>query len=136
MPNSEFFFFRMCVTLPELTLELMLRCIGEKLPSYDLPPDLEKARAVLLDQAATETEMTEQMEIVNSRSRRPAMWKEYYRIVYYMLSWRLGLHDARIVLNLQHKMRVQMRRTGVPNPRAALMRYLREIFPVEKWEQT
>lgn len=136
MPNSIFFFFRMCVTRPDLTLELMLRCVEEKLPSYDMPPDLEKAREVLLDRDATDEEMTEQMEIVNARSRCPAMWKEYYRIVYYMLSWRLGLHDARIALNLQRKMWVQLQRSGAPDGKASLMRYLREIFPAEKWEQT
>lgn len=136
MPNSEFFFFRICRTRPDLTLELMLRCVAEKLPSHNLPPDLEQARSVLLNQDATEKEMTEQMEIVDSQSRCPIVWREYYRIVYYMLRWRLGLNDARIALNLQRKMWIQLQRSGIRHGQASLMRYLREIFPVEKWEQT
>jgi hypothetical protein len=151
IPSSRIFLYHICYTKPELARSIIQKCIEALLPIDSKLVDLIEARTAAFDPATTNEQLERYKKILGSKrgykylnlkgqakwlyKQTKRLYKQYYRIIYYMISWRLGLHDTRIALNIQVKISVQMKALGVDSAEKVLLAYMYKICPFEEWSE-
>lgn len=133
LPDTIYFITRMSILKPDLALSILLKCVESKLLIDSAPPELVKAHNTLLDPNASKEEMSQQMGIAGS-TKTNLRWDDYFRIVYYLLRWRLGIQNSEIAIPLQWKMWAQMKAQGNKEGKAELLTYMKSICPFEEWQ--
>ncbi len=131
--NPDMFIFRICVTAPKQTLELLSKCL-ERIPTTNIPDELLKARSLLLDPASVTEEMTRQLDILD-RSRY-GNYHEYSRSIYYLLRWRLGLQPPTIGRAIVKKLIIFMKQIHIEPADKLLLGYMKELMTYEAWINT
>jgi hypothetical protein len=130
-PFPAFFVVRLARTNPHEVYKMLVHALG-RMPANGLRDDLLLARAALLDPDTDESELQRHYEIMNA-PEKPARPHQYYRLVYYMLKWHLGIAPDTNLIAVQEKMQEQLRSFGVPDHKNVLLSWFKEGMPFEKW---
>jgi len=133
LPTPLYFIYRLSVEQPDYAFGILLKCIDRFLPvTEDMPDVLFGARDALFAIGCADFYLTGHMKAIGTAHTNPH-WRAYYRLVYYLLRWRLGLQNPKVAIALQKKLWVQMSHFGIPDAEQALLKYMKEICPFEQW---
>lgn len=151
IPSCRIFLYHICYTKQKLAWSIIQKCIEKLLPIDSNLVDLIEARAAVFDPMTTKEQLKRYKEIIGSKrgykylklkgqskwlyKQAKRSYKEYYRIIYYMISWRLGFHDSRIALNIQEKISKQMTALGINLAPQKLLACMYQICSFEEWSE-
>lgn len=119
-----------CKVAPEETFDIICKVIENKIPITGAPDELMKAKDVLLDKNTSEKESRDASVTIEHLS---GQWREYSRVIFYMLLWKGKLKESTIAIPVVEKMSKYLRNIGITNHNKILGAWIREYIPYEDW---
>jgi len=137
LDNPEMYLYGVVNRAPEVATRAIVRCIERILHQEDLPDVLAGARAVALDQNATQDALKAQFEALGGEKLTFHVDKEhqdYYRVIWNLLRWRLGLTRPMVLIKILNRILKVMFRFEYPvDPHTHVLLFLRKEIPFEEW---
>lgn len=120
-----------CKYFPDETFMGLLKIIIHDLPKENAPQQLLEAREALLNYRITNKELQECANKIEKPPKLSHPWTEYYRIIYYMMLWKLKLREPTVAIPIMEKMKKLLKTFGMDQN--VLLNSIKQTFPYEKF---